>query len=241
MQIIQSKLLNQFSNLTQGFTTKKNGNLAFHVNDDIKNVLKNHATLAQKLHYDLNSLIHMKQIHSNDVKIITDADNFLNPPTCDAVITDTKNIPLMVMVADCSPIILYDRNRKVIAAIHAGRAGAFKNIIEKTLLKMQQAFDSHSEDIFLSIGASIGPCCYEVGEEISEEAKELSLEFALTKRKNSTYLDISKILTKQLLDLGVKEKHVEFSRECTSCENAKYFSYRFQKVTGRFAGVIMLT
>jgi len=241
MQIIQSKLLTNFSELTQGFTTKKNGNLAFHVGDDKESVIQNHIKLAKDMNYKINSLVHMKQIHSNLVKVVDENDNFKNPPTCDALITDKKNTPLMVMVADCSPILFYDSKRQVIAVAHAGRAGAFNNIIKQTVLKMQQKFNTQSRDIFVSVGASIGSCCYEVGEEIYAQAKELSLEFTISKSQNSYYLDISKILKMQLLHCGLKEEHIEFSKECTSCCNAKYFSYRFQKITGRFAGIIMLT
>lgn len=135
MKIYQSKILNNFSNLTHTFTTKDGGvskkpysslNLAFHVQDNSANVITNHEKLASNLNYNKRTLVHMKQIHSDIVHIVSDDNNFDNPPTCDALITDKKNIPLMVMVADCSPILFYDKTKEVIAVAHAGRQGTFK-------------------------------------------------------------------------------------------------------------------
>ena len=240
MKIIQSPLLNKFVNLSHCFSTKKVGNLAFHVGDEISNVEKNHDALSHILGYKKSSLVHMKQIHSSDIHIITQDDNFTNPKKCDALITNQKDTPLMVMVADCSPILLYDAIKKVIAVVHAGRQGAFKNIITKTLDAMRHTFECETKNIYVSIGASIGPCCYEVGAEIYNEASNLKLEYALEKKENTYYLDVSKILHKQLNGYGLKEENIEISTECTCCSKDKYYSYRAQASTGRFSGVIML-
>jgi YfiH family protein len=241
MQIIQSNLLKQFSNLTQGFTTKDNGNIAFHVNYDKNNIILNHKLLAKKLKYNLDSLVHMKQVHETTIKLIDENDKFTTPPTCDALITNKKNIPLMVMVADCSPLLMYDSKKQVIAVVHAGRAGAFFNIIKATINSFKDNFNSLTEDIYVSIGPSIGECCYEVGGEIYEQAKSLELDFAISVKKNSYFLNISKILDKQLLENGIKKENIEFSTQCTSCNIEEYFSYRAEKETGRFAGLLMLS
>lgn len=239
MKFYHSKQLNSFSNLTHAFTLRRSGNLAFHVNDDILHVKANHKLLAEELGYDFASLVHMKQIHSDIVHVVTD-ENFDNPPTCDALITDKPNTPLMVMVADCSPILFYDNDKKVIAAAHAGRQGAFKNIVKNVIECFVNEFNSNPENVHVSIGASIGVCCYEVGDEIYEEARELGLEYAVQKRDGSFYLDISKILETQLLTCGIKKENIEISDECTKCKSDKYFSYRAQSSTGRFAGVLAL-
>ena len=240
MQFYQSNLLNSFSNITHAFTTRSCGNLAFHVNDNEANVIQNHEALANRLNYSKNSLIHMKQIHSDIVHVIKENENFNTPPTCDALITNHINTPLMVMVADCSPIIFYDDKQKVIAVAHAGRAGAFKNIVKKRIDSFLNEFDCQVRDIHVSIGASIGSCCYEVGSEINKETISLGFEYAIEKKKDSFYLDISKILNKQLLKCGIKKEKIEISKECTKCNSNKYFSYRADSKTGRFAGLITI-
>lgn len=240
MQIIQSPLLNKFSNLKHCFTTTKVGNIAFHVNDDIKNVEANHDKLALLMGYEKNSLVHMKQIHSNDVHLVTENDNYTNPKKCDALVTNKLHTPLMVMVADCSPILLYDHTNRVIAVVHAGRQGAFKNIIYHTIKAMKNRFESDPKNIYVSIGASIGECCYEVGNEIYEEAIQKDLLYAMSKKGVKHHLNISKILHTQLLDSGIKEEHIEISNECTACNTQIYYSYRGDPKTGRFAGLIYL-
>ncbi|MDQ7042975.1 MAG: peptidoglycan editing factor PgeF, partial [Sulfurimonas sp.] len=207
MKIIQSKLLKQFGNLTQGFTSKEHGNLAFHVNDSKIHVINNHKQLSILLSYDFEKLVHMKQVHKSEIKVIKEGDAFSNPPTCDGLITNKKYTPLMVMVADCSPLLFYDSKTKTIAVVHAGRAGAFSNIVQKTLHSFRDDFCSDMKDIYVSIGPSIGECCYEVGEEIYHEAKSLHLDYALTLKANTYYLSISKILHKQLLDNGLEDKN----------------------------------
>ncbi len=236
----QSKLLNKFTKLTHAFTSQENGNLAYHVNDNSLHVDNNHTKLAKNLDYDKTSLVHMKQIHSSLVHIINDNDNFGNPPSCDALITNKKNTPLMVMVADCSPILFYDDKKKVIAVAHAGRQGTFKNIVQNTINSFLNDFDSDINSLHVAIGASIGVCCYEVGAEIYREAKELNLEYAIDIRDKSYYLNISKILNAQLLTCRVKEENIEISNECTCCKSDKYFSYRADSKAGRFAGIIKL-
>lgn len=239
MKFYYSKKLAQSLNLTHAFTTKHSGNLAFHVNDDELHVEKNHEVLAKELGYNKHSLVYMKQIHSDIVHIVNNED-FNSPPTCDALITNKPNTPLMVMVADCSPILFYDEAQKVIAAVHAGRAGAFKNIVKKTVDSFIYDFNCEAKDLHVSVGASIGVCCYEVGREIYDEAKALNFEYSIEKKEQRFYLNINKILKSQLLSCGIKEENIEFSNDCSCCKTNTYFSYRAEKETGRFAGVIML-
>ena len=222
------------------FTTKQDGNLAFHVNDDEKKVIKNHKKLSIKHSYNLETLVHMKQIHSDIVHIIDKNDNFQNPPTCDALITDKPNTPLMVMVADCTPVLFFDKNKGVVAAAHVGREGAFKNIVKNVIDKFITKYGSNTDHIDVKIGASICKRCYEVGSEIDKKAKGLNLEYAVEKIDDKFYLDVNKIILKQLKDCGIKSINIELSQDCSSCNQEDYFSYRRDGQTGRFAGVIIL-
>ena len=235
-----SSLLNTFSSISHAFTTKDSGNIAFHVNDNFDDIISRHDKLSYKLGYNKNLLVHMNQIHSDIVHIVTDDDNFENPPTCDALITDKKNTSLMVMVADCSPILFYDDIKKVIAVAHAGRPGAFNNIIKNVIERFKKEYNSDPKDICVSVGANIKKCCYEVGSEIDKEASELNLSYAISTKEDSFYLDIDSIIKTQLLKEGVLEKNIDISKECTKCSSDKYFSYRADAKTGRFSGIIIL-
>ncbi len=240
MKFYQSKLLNNFAKLTHLFTCKESGNLAFHVQDNPKNVLKNHKTLAKKLNYNYKTLVHMKQIHSNTVKRVDENDNFYNPPACDAVITNKKNTPLLVMVADCSPLLFYDPKQNVIAAAHAGRAGAFENIVQNVIESFVSGFSSDIKDLHVTVGPAICQKCYEINEQIYQEAKEKKVSYAVDKKGKKFYLDIRAILQEQFLTAGVLAKHIEISDICNRCNSNIFYSYRHNHNTGRYGGVIML-
>lgn len=248
MKIIKSKLLSTFADISACFTTRHGGvsktpyrgaNLAFHVGDDPNSVLENHDVLARQLGYDRQSLIHMRQIHSDRITIIDKTYNFDTPPECDALITDQPNIPLMVMSADCTPILLYDPVHKVIGAVHAGRAGALNEIVPKTIQTMMKNFGSSPNEIHAVLGPCIRGCCYEINSAIAEETVSKGYPEALRYENEKIFLDVNTILIEQLNRLGVKS--IEVIDACTSCQNELYFSYRAdQQHTGRIAGVIIL-
>ena len=212
----------------------KSLNLAFHVGDKKEDVEKNHKILADFLGYDIKNLIFMNQIHSNKVQIVSKP--LLSPPSCDALVTNQKGLALMVMSADCSPVIFYDKAKEVVAVAHIGRKGAFENIIKNVLDVMSESFTCKSEDIVVSIGPNIKKCCYEIGQNEIDEAKKLGYNFAVLKNK----LDIDGIILKQLKSCKIKSENIEFLPFCTKCSSDIFFSYRKEKVTGRNCAVTVL-
>jgi len=219
------------------FSTKSDKNLAFHVGDKKEDVVNNHKNLAKKLNYDLNSLVYMNQIHSNIVKIVEN-ESFYTPITCDALITNKIDTPLMVMVADCTPVLFYDKTNMTVAVAHVGRAGAFLNIIDNVIDIFINRFNSKNENIYVEIGPSICQNCYEVSKKIADEAKELDLEYAVVFKNNSYFLDIKKIILTQLHNLNII--NIKNHQICNACNTDRYFSYRKEQQTGRFSGLIML-
>ncbi len=213
-------------------------NLAHHVGDDIKNVMKNRMLISRKYGIDLRDLIYMDQIHSSNIALIDNSMQTKIPDT-DALITNEKGIYLMVLVADCIPILFFDPVKKAVGAAHAGRAGTFQNISEKTVKKMKESFKSNPEDIIACLGPSIRECCYEVSKEIADITVKNFGEKYIKKRDGGYYLNLQELNKDQLLKAGLKEENIEISKECTRCEK-KYFSYRREGVTGRFAAIISL-
>ena len=215
------------------FTTSENKNIAYHVTNNTKAVDDARKELAKKYDYDYTKLQYMEQIHSNIVK---DIDINLNAQKCDALITNKINTPLMVMVADCIPILFYDKVKRVIAVAHAGREGTFTNISSNTIDKMTDDYDCDPKDIQVLLGPSIQKCCYEVSQELAlSSLKQFGDEFV-----KGRYIDLQAINKKQLLEKGIKIQNIEISNICTKCSNENYFSYRKDKSCGRFAGLIMM-
>ena len=249
MREVQSELFKSHKDILHAYTTKKGGfsnspflgnNLAFHVNDNPSNVNKNHVFSASHLNYPLQKLARMNQVHGNKIVKITDTTNLNNIPACDALITNVKHIPLMVMVADCIPILVYDPVHKAVASIHAGRAGTFTEILPLCIQKMKHSYQSNPKDLLVSVGPSIHQCCYEVGKEIVEEAKKENYEYAIEKRNSRYYLNLIAIIKKQLSNLKIETNNIDISTYCTACNTNLFYSYRVEKQCGRFAGIIML-
>ncbi len=246
-----SALLSHHNSITHLFTTRMGGiskspfmsnNLAFHVGDDRDDVITNHQNLTKQMNYNLANLVHMQQIHSDKIIIVDPkTHNFDNPPECDALITNQKNIPLMVMTADCTPVLMYDPVKQIIAVAHAGRAGAMKGIVPKTIQKMSEEFGSEIKNILVVLGPSIGACCYEVGEKIAEEVTQSGYGLATVDENGRYSLDVNAIIHQQLKALEVPPEQIDDLRICNACHNETYFSYRADKQkTGRIAGILML-
>ena len=198
------------------FTDENDGNLAFHVEDNEINVIKNRKNLALKLGYNYEDLVYMNQIHSANI-IVVDENSPKLVDNCDSIITRSKNLPLMVMVADCIPILMFDDKQGIIAAIHAGRNSTFLEIAKKTAEFFIEKFSSNPEDINVVFGASIQKCCYEVSEDLSKIVENsFGKEFV-----ENNYIDLQGINKKQLNDLGIK--NIEISNICTKCSNEPYF------------------
>jgi YfiH family protein len=193
-------------------------NIAYHVGDDPKAVEKNRRLLFQKA--GIKEVVFMNQIHSCKIEYV----DRICTPTCDGIITDRANLPLAVMSADCYAVLLYDASKGVIAALHAGRKGAMGGIVAKALQMMRKDFRCETIQAILSPG--IGVCCYEVGEEILQTVDR---SYVQGKR-----LDIKKMIVDQLREFGVEFYDYGV---CTSCCD-RYYSYRREGVTGRFASII---
>jgi hypothetical protein len=215
------------------FTTIEDKNLAYHVTEDFQAVDKAREKLALKYNFNLKKLHYMDQIHSNIVKKISASSNMQK---CDALITNEKNTPLLVMVADCIPILFYDTIKQVIAVAHAGRVGTFENISKNTILEMKKEFQCETKNIQVILGPSIQKCCYEVSQELATFTQnKFGKDFVTTRN-----IDLQGINKKQLLDIGIQEHNIEISTICTKCSHKPYFSYRKDNSCGRFAGLIMI-
>lgn len=215
------------------FTTIEDENIAYHVTNNKENVNKARANLAIKHNFNASKLCYMNQTHSNKVEVVNDIDTLYNS---DAIVTNKKDTPLMVMVADCIPLLFFDTTNNIIAATHAGREGTFKNISQNTIKTMLNQFHCKPKNIEVIMGPSIQKCCYEVSQDMANKAIDIFGKEFVDKRN----LNLQAINKKQLIDLGLQEKNITQSTVCTKCSDQAYFSYRKDPSCGRFAGVIVI-
>ena len=156
----------------------------------------------------------------------------------DAMITNSPNIFLGILTADCLPIFAIAQKRKVIAAIHAGRQGTSLQITRKALKKMKGDFGCTSRDFLISLGPCIGPCCYEIDEEVFHPDWR---PFSTTKKSGKWMVDLAQINIAQMKSEGIQEDQIFLINSCTRCHPDLFFSYRGEGRTGRqlsFIGMV---
>lgn len=235
--------------LLHAVTTKSNDlpydfSLALHTGENVKNIVANRHKLSrllnntEPLHY-----IVANQTHSDNIKIITHKETkgwkSLSDAIedCDALITDVKGVVLNILTADCVPILLYDKDKEVVAAVHAGWKGTKAQIVSKTVQKMTDIYDCDPKDIIAGVAPSIGRCCYEVGEDVA--AHFFDMPECFISKGEKYMLDLPFINKQQLLAVGLQEENIEMSHTCTACDVERFFSYRKEQgCTGRFMSMI---
>jgi len=166
-----SKKLSKFLEISHGFFNKNRGvsegiykslNCGIGSKDKKINVKKNLKIVKRKIGKKSKEIFLVKQIHSNKFIFLSKNAKIKNRSiNADAIITEKKNFPIAVLTADCVPLLLFDKKRKMIAAIHAGWRGALKGIINKVIVFMLKKGCSR-KDMTAAIGPSITQKSYNV-------------------------------------------------------------------------------
>lgn len=238
-----------FNNLAQQpgllhFVSSGEKNVGFTETTGIATIVENRRSLAEAVGFDLLRLTVGRQTHSSNIRIVekeyigcggTTLETAF--PETDALITNEKEVCLMILTADCVPVLLYDPEKQVIAAIHAGWRGSVAGITAKTITSMQNTYGCSPRSILAAIAPSIGPCCFEVGEEVVQIFRENSSDVrgivSDGKQKGKYNIDLWETNRRQLLTAGVLSANMEVARLCTFCHPGQFFSYRH---SGTFAG-----
>jgi len=261
LDILFFENLSEFKEIRHFVSTRKGGvskspfdslNLGLRVGDNPDNVFKNRKRLATTIGIPLRHFTIGEQIHSGNVTIIaeelrgkgsTNHKEAIN--ATDAMVTNIVDICLVILVADCVPILFFDPVKRAIGFAHAGWKGTLQFIAQKTVRAMEKAFGSLPRDIVVGVGPSIGPCCYKVGPDIISQVEIIfhtKKEYILNESKSGEgYFDLWKANLTQLLHAGIKRKNIEMAMMCTCHNPDLFFSYRHQKgSTGRFCAGITI-
>jgi polyphenol oxidase len=287
LQILEALPLARLDWIVHGFSTRPGGisklersrdgrkssekvlNLGFTEWDSRERVLENRRNFFAALNADSMRAIGLRQIHSDVVRVAksADADSSSKAAKADALITNEPGLLLIVQVADCVPILLVDKKRRAIAAIHSGWRGTLQRIAQKTLGRMQMEFGTRPQDVIAALGVGIGQCCFEVGPEV---ATEFAAKFpdaqewfkgpfdSLVRGDNDpnwlpwltmrppghqppeprVHLDLIAANRSILSAAGVPASNIFSSRLCTACRTDLFFSFRRERATGRMMAAI---
>ncbi|AKE41556.1 Laccase domain protein yfiH [Corynebacterium kutscheri] len=226
------------------FTTRAGGfsqppfesfNLGDHVGDDPYAVAANRRRLAEVLKLPTEAFVWMEQIHSAHVTVV-DRPQQQAVEATDCLVTTTKGLALVVLVADCVPVLLSDTDAGVIAACHAGRMGARNGIVRKTVETMV-SLGARPHQIHALLGPAASGLRYEVPREMALDVEKRLPGAHMCTQQGTDGLDIRRGIIRQLLGLGVRA--IDSDPRCT-IESPEFFSYRREQKTGRQAGVIWL-
>jgi polyphenol oxidase len=179
------------------------------------------------------------QVHGADVRVVQTAEeakpaeNQLGETIfCDVIVSNAEGVLAAVKTADCVPILLGDPVSGAFAAVHAGWRGTLAGAVVVGVERLAKEYDAKPENLRIAIGASAGPCCYEVGSEVIEAFTKQFADgeklFTET-RPGHAMVDLLKANRDQLQLAGVLPERIHTAPICTMCRTDLFFSYRKEK------------
>lgn len=219
-------------------------NLGLNAGDHLEDVLQNRSILKILLPAEP---VWLKQIHGVTVSTPVSRNALVNGPfEADASVSKTPNEVLAILTADCMPVLFASKHGDVIGAAHAGWRGLSGGVLENTIREMCSLSQGLiPQDISAWMGPAIGPTAFEVGEDVlqafaSQSQAILSEAFSPIAGSPGKYLANLYLLAQdRLRSFGIKQIYgADF---CTVNDPTQFFSYRRDKVTGRFASLIWIS
>ncbi|MEW6653594.1 MAG: peptidoglycan editing factor PgeF [Bacteroidota bacterium] len=242
MDFIRAKIFETFPLVNFGFSPKLGYerpspfyfNMSLTVGDDENIVKENRELFFNQIGLTTSQVAFQRQTHS-DIITVVDKPGIVGES--DALITTERNVGLAVSAADCASIFIYDSSNQIIAGIHSGWRGTQKQIVLKTLQKLEKEFNSVTDDFYVYVGPSISQMKYEVGSEVAEL---FNPDYVQSKR-GKLFLDVLSANVDMLEEFGVPVNQIEISPYCSYQEKFLLHSYRRDgNNSGRHLGVISL-
>ena len=232
--MIRSRKLSNIKNIEHAFFNKLGGkstgifkslNCGSGSLDNKRNIRKNLKIVSNKIKAKFKKIILLNQIHSNKFFYINKNSKPNDKFKGDALITDKKNLPIAVLTADCAPILIHDKNKEMIAAIHAGWKGAYKGVIQK-VVKFMIKKGCSPQNMTVAIGPCISSNSYEIKEDFKKKfvKKDKKNIIFFKKIKNKIFFDLNKYIHFQLESLNIT--NVDIINKDTFNAKNNFFSAR---------------
>ncbi len=271
--LVRFDSLSAFDGLIHAVSTRHGGvssgylsslNLGKTVGDDPENVEINHRRLAEALGVRRDHFTTTWQVHSHRVLEATKEHRGTLIDQADGIITNQVDLPLTQRFGDCTPILVYDPSHHAVGLAHAGWRGTVAGMAGSLVQAMVAHYGSDPAELAAVVGPAIGPCCYEVGDEVVDAVRHAFPDIAPVLRAASgssfedhsdvevgeynpgsngyasrLHFDLWEANRWQLAQAGVRQ--IEVAGVCTSCRRDLFFSHRGDHGrTGRFGAVVML-
>jgi purine-nucleoside/S-methyl-5'-thioadenosine phosphorylase / adenosine deaminase len=242
-----------YPELVHAITTRHGGvssgpyaslNVSNYLGDDPEAVEENLRRVCAALGLDRRDLTSPNQRHTANVRRVGAAERGRIQVGYDALVTDQANVPLLLRYADCVPVLIYDPAHHAVALVHSGWRGTVLGASRAAVESLVREFGSRPEEMIAAIGPSIGPCCYEVGQEVVHAVQGAfsDADILLPSRPGGRrHLDLWTANVRWLSGCGVRTNRIEVSEMCTACHAEDFYSHRAENgKTGHFAAVMSL-
>ena len=217
-----------------------------HRKDSSKLFRKHQSSFLQSLEINNEVLFRTRQVHGKNVFVLKDpkiSTNDMNEQEADAIVTHLPDCPVMVLTADCVPIIIYDPVKNVTGVVHAGRLGTQKGILTNTIKVLSHEYGSNPKDLIVGMGPAIGGCCYEVDEKCALpfiKRSSVNSGFVRKTGQEKFFLDLPRVNRLEGCEAGVLGKNIHTDGPCTACDNHRWYSYRKEGNTGKLMTLAMI-
>lgn len=234
-----------YKGLLHGFAGRRGGksvgpysglNVSHLVGDDPKVVSQNLCDLKLAVGIHDGRIVTMRQVHGDHIVEIKDR-KLKEAGEADGMVTGEPNVFPAVLTADCVPLLFVAAEQRLVAAVHAGWRGTLAGIADKTvrLLKSQHGVDASQLEV--ALGPSIGPCCYEVKEDVSGPLMKKwgkLMTPSILVNEGKLFIHLRRLNRDILRAAGVPGNQLYQIGPCTSCAAEEFFSYRRERSeTGR--------
>lgn len=237
--------LNEHSGQIHAFSTRMGGvstgdtatmNFSFMLDGSEEAVKENFFRFCSAFGADYKNVVLTKQTHTSNIRIVSEEDRGkgifkeLDYTDVDGLITNLPGLVLVTQYADCTPLVFYDPEKRVVATSHAGWRGTVALIGAKTVEMMCENFGSSPKDIIVGIGPCIGSCCYEVDDPVIDRVKKLEflkLDSCVKPKGDGKYmLDLKEVNRQILINSGVLPENIDTAELCTCCSSDVFHSHR---------------
>lgn len=261
VEYLQFRKLLQYPEIEHCYTMRQSG-INFKMSEKEETLQKSYDKICDVVNFNRNHIVKPHQTHTDRVEIVQGEKRDLNE--VDGLITNKKNITLCTTSADCTSLLLYDPEKKVIGDVHSGWRGTQQKIGQKAVIKMMEQYQCNPKDIICCICPHIRKCHFEVGEDVAklffdtfsymghiekiitkstrlEQQKINPITTKTMEMEQKYYIDTAMINYHLLQEVGVQSKNIIDSGICTVCEKEHFHSYRSEKeASGRNGAMIML-